>query len=632
MRCSRYALLLLLSTAVLAPPAPAQTPIEAIQSLFDEVASGLNYVGRKAGGLIPGLGVGEEPQAAYTETRPFSERLPVGPTPVISISNEFGQIRVTAWEDRVVQVNAEVKVGAESADVAAEIARTIDIRITPTDNLIEIRTFLPDTRRDLGVVTMEVNYDITVPSGASLVSDNFFGDTTVQGLSGLVAVESQYGIVDLSNLAGEVKARAHGEFPLRASNLAQGGVFDLHSAHAEFSHIGGRLRVSNFRGSVRLQDLAPEVSADVVSDNGPITLVLSPEAEPDLTVNMLYGTLESALTMTRASQGRKLVARYPSDVATQRIVLGASFGDVHIERRAAEGTQAAPDDSGAKSFSSVITRSEILAPGSGLRIEALPGDVRVEGVDGNEVLITATRTVWVDSASKAPALLEALDLHVEALPEALLLRSVLKQDASQLGARPPRIDLVVHCPRAVPVWIVAEQGVTQISHLDGAISVEQAAGAIQTTMTASPLTLTNQKGDIQVQRASGAVQVNGKYGTVLLQEVSGPIASQVLEGQTVLDNPRGSVTARQSKGDVRILALEGIGGAFDVLVEEGTLSLILGPNSDADLHLVTNNGAVHTGIPLDGTLTRNTQEFRGRLREGTHPVRLEARNGDILLD
>src|SRR5690606_2218339 len=156
------------------------------------------------------------------------------------------------WEDRVVQVNAEVKVGAESADVAAEIARTIDIRITPSDNLIEIRTFLPDTRRDLGVVTMEVNYDITVPSGTSLVSDNFFGDTTVRGLSGLVAVESQYGIVDLSNLTGEVKARAHGEFPLRATGLAQGGVFDLHSAHAEFSNIGGRLRVSNFRGSVRL--------------------------------------------------------------------------------------------------------------------------------------------------------------------------------------------------------------------------------------------------------------------------------------------------------------------------------------------------------------------------------------------
>jgi hypothetical protein len=624
---------LLLCCAWLAPAhAPAQTPIEAIQSVFDEVASGLNYVGRKAGGLIPGLGVGEEPQAAYTETRPFSERLPVGPAPVISISNEFGQIRVTSWEERVVQVNAEVKVGAETADVAAEIARTIDIRITPSDNLIEIRTFLPDTRRDLGVVTMEVNYDITVPSGASLVSDNFFGDTTVRGLSGLVAVESQYGIVDLSNLGGEVKARAHGEFPLRATGLAQGGVFDLHSAHAEFSNIGGRLRVHNFRGSVRLQDLAPEVSADVVSDNGPITLLLTPEAEPDLTVNMLYGTLESDLTMTRASQGKKLTARYPSDTATQRIVLGASFGDVRIERRAAEGAQAAPADTDAKSFSSVITRSETLAAGGALRIEALPGDVRVEGVDGDAVSITATRTVWADSASKAPAMLEGLDLQVEAQPTRLLLKSVLKQDPAQLGARPPRIDIVVQCPRATPVTILAESGVTQVSHLDGAVTVEQAAGAVQTSNTAAALVLSNQKGDIQVQRALGPVQANGRYGTVLLQEVSAAITTQSFEGQTVLDNPRGVVTVRQSKGDVRILALEAIGGAFDVLVEEGTLSLVLGPNSDAGLHLLTTNGAVHTGIPLDGTLTRTTQEFRGRLKEGTHAIRLEARNGDILLD
>jgi hypothetical protein len=616
----------------LAAGAPAQTPIEAIQSVFDEVARGLNYVGRKAGGLLPGLGIGEEVQAAHTELRPFSERLPVGPAPLISIANEFGRVRVSAWDERVVQVNAEVKVGAESPELAAELARAIDLNITPGENLVEIRTFLPDTRKESGLVTMEVNYDITVPSGASLVSDNFFGDTVVRGLSGLVAVESQYGLVELSALSGEVKARTHGEFPLRVSGLAQGGVFDLNGAHAEFANVGGRLRVMNFRGSVRVQDLADGAFAEITSDNGPVTVVLPPEAEPDLTVNAVYGNLESSLPMSRSSQGRKLVARYPTADAAQRIVVSAAFGDVRVERRTPEGAPVEAPQGDAKPFTGALARSGVPVPGSSLRIEAMPGDIRLQGVDGDEVRVSATRVAWVPNAARAPGALEALDIEAVQEEGVFVLRSLARRDKAEVDARDWRIDWLVECPRGMAVSVQAESGTTHASDLSGAVRLAQVSGSVQAGQVLGPLHLSNQRGDIQVQRASGPVEASVRYGTLLLQEVAGPITAESDEGQIVIDAPRGPVTARGRRGDVRILALEGVGGAYDVRAEAGTLSLVLAPNANAALHLSTERGAVHSGIPLDGGITRNTQEFRGRLGEGAHPVRLHAQDGDILLD
>lgn len=611
---------------------PAQTPIEAIQSVFDEVARGLNYVGRKAGGFLPGLGIGEDPQAAHTEIRPFSERLPVGPAPLVSVANEFGRVRVTAWDERVVQINAEVKVGAESAALAGELARAIDLSVTPGENLVEIRTFLPDTRRESGLVTMEVNYDIMVPAGASLVTDNFFGDTHVRGVAGLVAVESQYGVVELANLAGEVKARTHGEFPLRAANLAQGGVFDLNGALAEFSHIGGRLRVMSFRGGVRLADPAPGAFVEISSDNGPVSISLPPDANPDITVNTVYGALDTNLPMTRASQGRKLAARLPADDAAQRIVVGASFGEVRIERRAPEGAPAEPPQGDAKPFTGALARSGHPAPGSALRIEAMAGDIRVQGVDGDEVRVSATRVAWVPGAARAPEALEALDIEAAQEDGVYVLRTVARRPAAEVEARNWRVDWLVECPRGMDVTVLAENGATHLAQLDGTVRVAQAAGAIHASQTGGGIHLENQRGDIHVQRAQGPVRAAARYGTLLLQEIAAPIDAEATEGQIVIDAPRGPVNARNRQGDIRILALEGVGGPYDVRVDEGTLSLVLSAAADAALHLSTEHGAVHSGIPLDGSIARNRQEFRGRLGEGAHPVRLHAQHGDILLD
>ena len=114
--------------------------IDKVGSVIDDVARGLNLVGEKAQNIVgPGLGFGAAETGGFVESREFAERYPVAQAATISVANEFGEIRVTTWDNPVVQVNARMSVRAESADLAKDICRNIAIEGTPSDNRVEVR-------------------------------------------------------------------------------------------------------------------------------------------------------------------------------------------------------------------------------------------------------------------------------------------------------------------------------------------------------------------------------------------------------------------------------------------------------------------------------------------------------------
>jgi len=607
--------------------------IDKIQSGLDDMARGMDYMGRRAEDLIgPGFGMGEDKKPAHTETRSFEERYPVGPAPSISVSNEFGEIRVNTWEERVVEVSATIAVGAESAAVAGEIAAAIELRVTHTEDALSVRTFLPDTRRDQGFVAIEVNYAITIPKGASLIADNFFGDTVVRGVGGQAAVEVQYGLVDLGAMDGPVHVRAHGEFPVKIRGLAQGGVFQLHGSQAEFSDVAGQLRVNNFRGAIRITDLRPDAALDIASDSGPIQVSLPPGAQPDFYATVLYGELESGFPVTRTTQGHKILARSPNPDSSQHIILNTVFGDIRIERGAPEGTPPPSMAGDVKPFNDVLTREEAGVEGIRLAVNAMVGDIRIEGVDEDVVRIAATRIAWVPAAFQAPTALEALQLQIQRDADRLSVNTVATADMATLECSSYRVDLAIQCSRAMPIEIHAQNGLTSLENLGGEIAVTQTAGGIAVLHNVGPLNLTNQNGAITVTDCSGPVQVSARYGAVTLTRVFAAITAHGVQGRTIIEGAQGPVTVRHSGGDVRILAIEGIGGDYDVLVENGKLSMLLGAEADAALTAKAINGAVRSAIPLTGTLTRETQEFHGRLKDGKYRVQLETQGGDIVLD
>lgn len=624
----------LLCSFLAAPPVQAQQGIlDRTQEWLDGVGKRVREVGEKAEGIFgPGIGLGEEEKAAHTEERDVDDTKEVGPSPRVSVSNEFGEIHIDGWEERVVQVKAKVIVGAESANVAQEISRSIDVQISTQDGLVRVEPVLPDRHLDMGAISMQVNLYITVPRGSDLTLDNFFGDTFVRGLNGPVAVESQYGIVDLGDLGGRVMARVRGEFPLRAHGLKQGGLFQLHGSLAEFSNFGGSLQVNNFGGSVQLELLQPDTEVDVLSESGAVHLVLPPDATPDLTASTVYGAIRSELSVTRSEQGPRILARHGSQDARQRIDISGTFSDIAIDFEGSTGS--APDGArgGDKPLSEPRTMHADVTPYTKLQVEGIRGDITLIGTDDPGVHIYATPTVWAPNA-KAPAALEALSVQVQKDADRLVVRSLLTGDMETLQCSEYRVGLKIEYPRNLPVKVLAEDGQTQVTGSSGTVTIEQTAGSVSAADCLGPLELTNNNGDVRVTGGAGPVEVQVRYGDTYFEGVQGAINVNCVQGDTIIDKPGAAVTVRNNIGNVRILALDSIAGNFDVLVETGDLGVVIGNAPYAELTVAVDKGTVDSAIPLDGEIEgRRKAQYRGYPRQGQYTMKLQAKDGDIILD
>lgn len=623
---------LILALLAIAATAPAQdTFIERIQGAINEVARGLDYVGRKADELIgPGL-TQEQIPANVTERRTIDERYPVGPAPLVSISHEFGEVRVNTWQERVVQVTADLIVGAANGEIAAEVAKGISLTVNATEDTVDIRALRPSLRPEMGQVAQVVNLKISVPVGAAVAIDNFFGDTAVRGTGGLLTVDAQYGALDLESIAGPVRARTQGAFPLRASGLAQGGVFRVNGAQAEFSGVSGQLLINNFRGSVLVRDLAPEATLDANSDSGPIRLILPPGAKPALSAATFYGDITGSFPLLTTVQGSKRVARAQDAGTQQHINLAATFANIEIEQVGNEGPPREGPGPGAKPFNDTIAFAEAWPAAVPIVIDATLGDVHVRGADTDKVSVSATRVVWVDAASKATSALDAITVRVQALADRINITSVAPpglQDTPGVF----RVDLDITVPRAAPIEIQAQQGLTALSDLAGSVKATKTLGMLTVDNAQGPLVLTNRSGGVEVRDATGLIDLNVSNGNILVARSVGKLTVQCVQGRSAIESPKGEVFVRNTGGDVRILAFEDLGGDFDVLAENGNIGIVFAKPLDTDLSATTSGGVINSTVPLSGTIVGPQRDFRGRFQNGAHRVRLEARNGDIVID
>lgn len=606
-----------------------------VGDIFESIAGSLQQMGKRSEDLVkPPFGpwrdfnTGPMPGAA---SYPFEELFPVRSPATIIIDNEFGEIRVNSWAEQVVQVNAEISVGAETTELAHQIARSIDINVTPRENGLSIRTLLPDTR-EMGRTRIEVNYVLTIPRDASIVCRNHFGDTLLQRVGGNVAVDSAYGVVELRNIGGEVNVRARGE-ALQAHGLDKGGTFELLGCQAEFSTISGALRVSNFMGSVILRKLGTEADVDITNANGPIQMYVSELEAPDLECEVLFGKLRSHLPLEQNIVGDLVYGRNQNVESKRRVALRTSFDDILVVQEGrTEFDNTAPEET--KLFEEVVEKVSPYEPGMEIVIDAIMGTVRVEGTDGEEVQVMARKHVLLQSTANAPAALEALGIAVEPLENRLQVRTTVRDDMSALGCSYYRVDLLVRAPRTAPLTLRAQNGDSIVRDLNGPVNILQAQGRAVAERCASTVEITNQSGDAQALDCSGAVTITATKGTVTTRSIAGPQQITCTEGKTVADAPRGPVTIRQHGGDVRIIALgEGIHGNYDISAERGDISIVVAQESDASFYVETVEGDVHCGaFPLQGSIEGAVRKFAGRLNQGQHTVKLQTNEGDVIID
>lgn len=606
--------------------------IQRIQSGIEDLARGMDYVGERAGEMLgPGVSLSQGDSTAFVAQRTFDEQYSLGPAPMVLLSNEFGEIRVGVWNERLVRISASIVVGADTQASADQVAQLIEVGVTQGLDYLECRTRLPEIQGG-SKVSMVVNYQLMVPQDAGLAVENFFGDVHVAGLGGSLVADVQYGGLELSQISGPVRAQVLGDFQVTATGLKQGGTFKLQNANGEFSDYQGELSVQHFRGAVTIRQPGPRSTLLLSSDSGRAAVILPPNTNPDLNATLSYGKLESALEVTRQMRGEQLLARHPNNEAEQRFVINAAFSDISIAVEGQPSENAVPAESKFKAFTDVLAENLPISEDNSMVISAIPGNIHIEGVDEDQVAWSATRVVWAPSAAAGMDALDALLMETTQEPGTVTLKTAVRPDIAAYGCEAYRVDLNIQVPRAMPVTIQAAEGITTIVGIDAGGSVEQGKGEVVIENTGGPFFVKNNAGAVSLKNCRGAVEVTTRYGATTLEQMPGDIRVDSEEGRTHIDSPGGNVYVRNKRGDVRLLSLEPIKGNFDILVEEGGLNAFIDPASDASVTIKTVGGRVQSALPLSGSIQQDAQEFFGRLNEGKYTVRLESRNGDVLLN
>lgn len=612
--------------------------VDSIGDFIDKILTGIEGLGTSTETVVPPRG-GFGPDSIIrfdnlVVSSDFEEQtVPAAPDVAFSIEHRFGEVHIESWERDAVSIHADKMAGADTPDLAQDVLESIRIEINADDpKRITVRTVYPELPDY--PIEVEVKYRIKVPANARIECGSTICDTIIRNIQGPVTIKSQFGNVDLLNIGGLVEVNA-GE-RVTARDLHAGGVFNLREAEADFSNIAGRLRVDNQRGTTHVRDVAQANPVEIRTSSGPLHFYLGEAANPDLQATAVFGDIVSDIALVRSDLSNSVVARLPSAATGgQSIVLETRFADLHIHGPGNGTPAAAPQGPQTESVREFVQPALRVTPATTLHVTAIPGNIVIEGADTDSVEVTGNQLVRMSAAGQAAAALDLLAIEVlPSLDGGLTVTTRTKGDMAAVGCTYYRIDLRIQCPRDMAVKLAAERGETRIAGLIAAVDADQAWGSLDIESVEGQLLLRNQRGNVTVTRSTGPATVTAKNGEVLLEGVRLP---QTVVGENctvIIDAPQDAVNVGNANGDVRILALDGITGPYDISVRNGDINLLRTDDADVDFVVTVENGSFHHTLPIDfvGTFGAERDEARGSQNAGTYPVRLGARNGDVVIE
>jgi hypothetical protein len=567
-----------------------------------------------------------------TFTRNVDKAYPVSGIPNIHVSNKFGAIEITSWDNPLVHVEAVITVGAENRMQAERFAQAIDVTGNHVAQNVEVRTVYPLVQAS-GNLGYGVNLKLTVPKESKLTVENLFGDVVMKNLSGAVALDVRFGKISLEDIEGELHVRARGEDPLVARNIQNGGTFTLRSTHAEFSRIQGKIQVNNYLGSVMIKEPLEDLELEVSAESGPLHMYIPPDAQPALEAKVDFGSIESDMILPSETWGDSTYARLAQPDSSMKISLYASFENIFIHQDEAPPSAEPINLPGGEPFQQPFTEEISIEGVDNFSLNMLPGNLQLQSrADATNISIKGTRYIRIDDRANAQLALEGLALRKEKMNSHLNVITMLQDDLESLGCSEYRMDLTVQYPESMPIQVVVDKGHTILTNIQGTCSLEQSNGQIEIFDGNGQIQVRLESGDVQLVNTSGDLDITTNQGNITASKPDGKLKLKAIGGKIIVDAPKAALNIENTNGDVRIVSLDGLFGDVEVKAENGNISMAIPHSADALIILNAVGGTIYSALPLDGGTEKDTNSFHGRLNEGRFKIFMETNQGNIVLD
>ncbi len=241
---------------------------------------------------------------------------------------------------------------------------------------------------------------------------------------------------------------------------------------------------------------------------------------------------------------------------------------------------------------SVVEVAPSKGPIDQLVIDNRYGDVRVEGHDGDTVVIHAFKRAADDAA------LERLKVSLVADPSGALrigTRLAEGREGAAVAAGSIRIDLVVQAPRDAAVSATLFKGAVQVRGMENGADLRTEEGEIDVRNSSGRITTHTARGKQQFSEIVGELEAAGQIGDLQLEMIRGKRLQAMLHQGTVMGRRISSrnLTIWVTRGDIRIEGVAAAGGSWRLMTHNGNVEVRLAPSAAVALRARARSGQVN---------------------------------------
>jgi hypothetical protein len=279
-------------------------------------------------------------------------------------------------------------------------------------------------------------------------------------------------------------------------------------------------------------------------------------------------------------------------------------------RRDRDGRQRGPgrgrdDRDRGEQFTDTVNKTVRLGRNGRLELESLSGDVEIIGGTGDDVRVTATKSIHSNNESTARRALNATEVQIAERPGLVTISA----GPTQGRVSSVEVDYVISVPSGTSV------------------SVDSFSG------------------DISVRNITGDLQVNSKSGDVVVKDAKPRIAEiEIVSGDVSLEQVDSErVQVKSVSGDITLIGRLARNGRYDLGTHSGDIQVVPVGNPGFEIEARTFSGDVSSDFPLKlrpgltnlrdtGRGPNRNNDIRGTVNDGGAVLSLHSFSGDILIN
>jgi len=284
----------------------------------------------------------EEPK--FKKTKSYTKSYNLGSSDKVSLSNQFGEMKLTTWDKNEVKVDVTITGKSDEEPRAQEILDRISINDSKDGNTVSFKTKFADDKEDRDKKDnrhehnnegMEINYMVYLPATATLDAQNQFGKMIVPDYRGEAEIECKFGSLTAGKISNAKEVSV--EFGEATITHINGGKLNIKFSEATINKLSGDVKTDLSFSQVKLNIDNDIKSLDIHNSYSTVYLDLNKNLSATYDINTSYGEFSNKSSFTIKEEGKEDHRYGPrsdrkfsgtSGSGSLKLKINSSFGEI----------------------------------------------------------------------------------------------------------------------------------------------------------------------------------------------------------------------------------------------------------------------------------------------------------------